>query len=292
MHVKFLKRSALLAVLSILIAAAVLTAATYAWFTSSRNVTTNRIETSTAFSELTLYVKAPSDSTFTGNVCALTFTGGNNMSLLPVSTADLQNFVYCPTTNVSDRAETFLPVTDTANQNLFCYGSIDMRAELGGEATSSSRVAVYLDQSDAFGMLAEKADADSLLLNAARLGIAVHGDANTARIFYLSDAHNPESQQVLNTVVNGQLQGENIVLMSDAGGNVTAVSDPAVPLSACMLSDGAAPGEPLFYLEPGVDYQIDVYFYLEGCDSDCSDSIEFNAADFGLAFYATLAPGV
>ncbi|MGM9613172.1 MAG: hypothetical protein ACI3XZ_06655 [Butyricicoccus sp.] len=289
MNLKFVKRSAFLAILSTLAAAAVLSAATYAWFTSSRNVSTSRIQTSTGSSELTLYVKASSDSTYSGNVCELQFNSGNHLFLLPVSTADLQNFVYCPA-SASDRAENFTRLADLSEQNMLCYGAIDMRAELGGEAASSTSVAVYLDQSDAFGMLAEKAGEDSLLLNAARLGIAVHDEPDTARIFYLSDEHNEENQQVLNTVVNGELQPGNIVLKSDAGGNVTPVPDPALPLSAFMLSEGYVPGEPLFYLKPGADYQIDVFFYLEGCDPDCSDSIEYDAADFGLAFYATLAP--
>lgn len=288
MDLKFVKRSALLAVLAILVAAATLSVATYAWFTSSRNVSTDRIQTSTGYSELTLYVKAPSDSTYSGSTCALEFSSGDHLFLLPVSTADLQNFVYCPVT-VSDRAEHFTRLADLSEQNMLCYGAIDMRAELAGDAAASASVAVYLDQSDAFGMLAEKDGADSLLLNAARLGIAVHGQPDTARIFSLSDEHNAENQQVLNTVVNGELQPGDIVLKSDAAGTVTPVADPALPLSACMLSDGSVPGEPLFYLKPGADYQIDVFFYLEGCDPDCSDSIEYDAADFGLAFYATLA---
>ena len=288
MNSKFLKRSAFLAMLTLLAAVAALSAATYAWFTSSRNVATSRIETSTDHSELALYVKAPSDSSYSGNVCELQFSGGSNMSLLPVSTADLRNFVYSPGA-VSDKAERFILLTDHSEQNMFCYGSVDMRAELSGNAVPSARVAVYLDQSDEFGKLAEKAEKDSLLLNAARLGIAVHGEPDTARIFFLSDEQNEDDQQVLNTVVDGQLQPDGIVLMSDDDGNVTPVSDPALPLSACMLSEGNTPGEPLFYLKPGVDYQIDVFFYLEGCDPDCSDSIECNAADFGLAFYATLA---
>ena len=32
-------------------------------------------------------------------------------------------------------------------------------------------------------------------------------------------------------------------------------------------------------------YPVDVYFYLEGCDSDCSDAITHNEADLYLAFY-------
>ncbi|MFQ9547592.1 MAG: hypothetical protein ACLRZ6_06905 [Lachnospiraceae bacterium] len=32
-------------------------------------------------------------------------------------------------------------------------------------------------------------------------------------------------------------------------------------------------------------YPVDVYFYLEGCDPDCSDAITHNEADLYLAFY-------
>ena len=290
MNAAMLKRSALLAVFSLLVAAAVLSTATYAWFTSNRSVTTGRVETSTDVSDLTLYVKAPSDRSFSGSVCELSFSGGDELALLPVSTADLRSFVYCPGT-ISDQAKNFVRLKDLENQNMLCYGSLYMRAELSGDSAASARVAVYLDQDDPLSPLAEKTEEDSLLLNAARLGIAVHGQPDTARIFLLSEEENGKDRQVLNTFVDGQLQPEGIVLKSGADGTVTPVADPAVPLSTCMLTDGPDSGEPLFYLEPNTDYQIDVFFYLEGCDPDCSDSIEYNAAEFGLAFYATLASG-
>lgn len=286
MNTRFLKVSGILAVFSILVAAAVFSTATYAWFTANRIVSASRIEAITDTMELTLYVKAPSDSTYTGNVCELRFTGGNALSLTPVSTADLQHFLYCPTT-VSGNAARFVPVGDITNQDQFCYGVIDMRAELTGTFSAAS-VAVYLDESAELGALVEQAGEDSLLLNAARLGIMVGGAPDTAKIFYLSQEQNPEDQQIRNTIVNGQLLEGDMVLKSDAAGNISPVADPAIPLSACMLSDETDPGEPLFYLQPGVDYQIQVFFYLEGCDPDCSDSIAFHAADLALAFYATL----
>lgn len=289
MQPKFLKRSALLSVISILLALSALSVSTYAWFTANRSVSTSRIEAKTGYAELALYVKAPSDRAFTGNVCELSFTGGSSTALMPVSTADLQHFVYCPGM-VLDKAERFLPVEDISNQTLFCYGTVNMRAEIEGGSGSAARVAVYLDQSAEFGMLAEKSGEDSLLLNAARLGLAIHGEADTAKIFYLSDEKNEDNDQVRNTFVDGQLQTGDIVLKSDGSSKVTPVTDPALPLGACMLSDGSESGQPLFYLKPGVDYVIDVFFYLEGCDPDCSDSISYDAADFGLAFYATLVP--
>lgn len=287
MELKFLKGSAILALLSILVGMSAFSAATYAWFTANARVSTSRIEASTDRAELQLYVKAPGDSSFQSNVCELSFGDGQSM-LLPVSTADLQNFVYCPAT-ASDNAEQFRPLGELSEQNLMAYGTVDMRAELEGGPVGA-RVAVYLDEPEDFGLLAEQSDADSLLLNAARLGLALQGEEDTAHIFYLSEEHNAENQQILNTVVDGQLQGGDIVLKSDGSGNVSAVRDPAEPLSACMLTDGLDSSEPLFYLEAGRDYTIDVFFYLEGCDQDCSDSVAYNAADLALAFYATLAP--
>ena len=153
MNPRFLKRSAFLAVLSILVAAAVLSTATYAWFTANRIVSASRVETDRA--ELALYVKAPSDSTYSGNVCDLRFTGGSALALLPVSTADLQHFVYCPHM-ASVNAERFEPVGELSNQEQLCYGVIDMRAELSGSTAMSGQVAVYLDTSGALGALAEK----------------------------------------------------------------------------------------------------------------------------------------
>lgn len=286
MNTRFLKISGILTVLWILVAAAVFSTATYAWFTANRTVSASRVEAVTDTMELTLYVKAPSDSTYSGNVCQLQFTAGNALSLTPVSTADLQHFVYCPNT-VSDNATHFVPLADITNQDQFCYGIIDMRAELSG-AASSQRVAVYWDESAELGALLEQADEDSLLRNAARLGIMVGGAPDTARIFFLSQERNPDQQQIRNTVVNGQLLEDDMVLKSDAQGNVSPVADPAIALRDCMLSDASDSARPLFYLQPGVDYQIQVFFYLEGCDPDCSDSITFHAADLALAFYATL----
>ena len=38
-------------------------------------------------------------------------------------------------------------------------------------------------------------------------------------------------------------------------------------------------------------YTVDVYFYLEGCDPDCSDSVSDQEADIHLAFYGVIDRG-
>lgn len=38
-------------------------------------------------------------------------------------------------------------------------------------------------------------------------------------------------------------------------------------------------------------YTVDVYFYLEGCDPDCSDGLSYQTADIHLAFYGVIDRG-
>ena len=35
-------------------------------------------------------------------------------------------------------------------------------------------------------------------------------------------------------------------------------------------------------------YEVDIYFYMEGCDPDCSDVAQLDALDFHLSFYGIL----
>ena len=42
-------------------------------------------------------------------------------------------------------------------------------------------------------------------------------------------------------------------------------------------------------MQIGKIYSLDIYFYLEGCDPDCTDSVSFNTADLQLSFYGVLA---
>jgi len=32
-------------------------------------------------------------------------------------------------------------------------------------------------------------------------------------------------------------------------------------------------------------YTIDIYFYIEGCDPDCSSQIQYSTSDLQLGFY-------
>ena len=91
-----------------------------------------------------------------------------------------------------------------------------------------------------------------------------------------------------NTYFGDALQPEDIVI-DGSDGSVAAVPDPSVSISSRSLNDDGTLGAPLGYLEIDRIYALDVYFYLEGCDPDCVDSISFDGSDLHLAFYGVLS---
>ena len=257
-----------------------LTAATYAWFTSNQAVSTTRASARTAEESLELQIS--SDGSTFSNASPVSIAQVNQTSLtnlLPVSTADLTNFVYAPST-VSDMAVTFEPVTD---EQYYYHGRIYLRALAQG-LSSDTTLSLYLDQTD--GLLGK--DVNGTLLNAARLGLVFNNDYSSSVILRLSDSQNASSQQVFNTVVGGVTLGFGQVLSWNKSG-VQAVADPSVLVTdytvSFSASDMSVPQKPLCVMNLNQIYTVDVYFYLEGCDPDCSESITHNEADLYLAFY-------
>lgn len=256
------------------------TAATYAWFTSNQAVSTTRAAARTG--EESLQLQISSDGSTFSNVSAVAIAQVNQTSLtnlLPVSTADLTNFVYAPST-ISDMAVAFEPVTD---EKYYYHGRIYLRALAQG-LSDDTKLSLYLDQTD--GLLGK--DVSGTLLNAARLGLVFNGDSSSAVILRLTESQNASGQQVFNTVVNGVTLGAGQVL-SWNGSGVQAVADPSVPVTDYTVSFGASdmsvPSKPLCVMNLNQIYSVDVYFYLEGCDPDCSEAITHNEADLYLAFY-------
>jgi len=282
--VKKLRRLAVTAVVWMLILAASLTSATYAWFTSNTRVSTSRATARTSSDAVTLEISAAGGENFRA-VDAAPITQVNRtdaQNLMPVSTADLRTFFRC--TLLDGSRTSYQVVTEERD---YYHGVVYLRAVVEGQSTGG-RLALYLDESASGGGVLASAS-DGYLLNAARLGLTFNG--GNGKIFYLSARQNAASDQVRNTYLNGALVRDGMVLGGTAG-NILAVNDPAAPLSAYTISteNGALrlPNEPLLYMELNTIYAVDVYFYLEGCDPDCSDAVSFDAADLHLAFYGIL----
>lgn len=259
-------------------------AATYAWFTSSREVSTSTATARTGDETLELQISSSGGGSFQSEETAsITQVNQTDASyLMPVSTADLVNFVYSPSTE-NGMATAFKRVD---NEAYYYHRRIYLRA-VGKGWSDGSRMALYLDQAD--GVLGETVSGQ--LLHAARLGMVFDDDASSRVILRLSEEENAQSQQTYNTVVNGRTLGNNEVLTWQ-NGTAAAAQDPSVSMESYMIqfgeSDITLPKQPLLTMDLNQIYPVDIYFYLEDCDPDCSDDLSFDIADLHLAFYGVL----
>ena len=285
-----LRIAAFLSLLTAFVCLFALTAATYAWFTSNQTVSTSRVEARTGDADVKLEISSAGGAAFRGAESA-DLVQVNNADLewlYPVSTNDLQTFLYNPNSE-QGMAKQFKVVD---NESYYYHGRVYLRAT-AQNVSPDAKLALYFDQSVTAGGLLAKSDARDrgLLLNAARLGLVLDDNKQAPAIFYLSDASNGLAEQARNTVLNGTVQPDGRVLTM-RGNTVTSVIDPAKPLSDAAVSisetETKIPAEPLMVMELNKIYPVDVYFYLEGCDPDCSDSISYEGVSLHLSFFGIL----
>ena len=263
-----------------------LTAVTAAWFTNNAKVNTSRAVSRTAAQSVELQVSSKGGDDFSGGreVDIVQVNSAEMTRLMPVSTADLATFVQPPAT-VDGYAVSFQRVEDERD---YYHGRVYLRATADA-AESGRKLAVYLDEgAGSGGALAVGGAAGSQLLHAARLGLVFDGKQESAVIFRLSEDKNAEGDRTLNTKLDGAVLEEGSVL-TWTGTAAKAVADPAVlTKDRAVGADGTVPEKPLLEMELGRVYQVDVYFYLEGCDPDCTESIAFDDGYLHLAFYGVL----
>lgn len=263
-----------------------LMAVTAAWFTNNAKVNTSRAVSRTAVQSVELQVSSKGGDDFSGGREAdiVQVNSAEMTRLMPVSTADLATFVQPPAT-VDGYAVSFQRVEDERD---YYHGRVYLRATADA-AESGRRLAVYLDEgAGSGGALAVGGAAGSRLLHAARLGLVFDGKQESAVIFRLSEDKNAEGDRTLNTKLDGAVLEEGSVL-TWTGTAAKAVADPAVlTKDRAVGADGTVPEKPLLEMELGHVYQVDVYFYLEGCDPDCTESIAFDDGYLHLAFYGVL----
>ena len=255
--------------------------ATYAWFTTNREVSTSTATARTGEETLELQLSTSGGGSFR-DADSVSIQQVNQTSaeyLLPVSTSNLVNFVYSPNTEAGI-AKAFQPVE---NESYYYHGRVYIRAT-GTGWPDGTTMKLYLDQSD--NILGQQVSGE--LLNAARLGLVFDGDYSSAVILKLSDSSNSSDQQVYNTEVNGQRLGDNQVL-SYVNQSVQAVTDPSVAAGQYTVTfdndSMQAPERTLLTMNLNQIYSVDIYFYIEGCDPDCSSYIQYSLADLQIGFY-------
>ena len=255
--------------------------ATYAWFTTNREVSTSTATARTGEETLELQLSTSGGGSFR-DADSVSIQQVNQTSaeyLLPITTSNLLNFVYSPNTEAGI-AKAFQPVE---NESYYYHGRVYIRAT-GTGWPDGTTMKLYLDQSD--NILGQQVSGE--LLNAARLGLVFDGDYSSAVILKLSDSSNSSDQQVYNTEVNGQRLGDNQVL-SYVNQSVQAVTDPSVAAGQYTVTfdndSMQAPERTLLTMNLNQIYSVDIYFCIAGCDPDCSSYIQYSIADLQIGFY-------
>lgn len=257
--------------------------ATYAWFTSNHTVDTNTATARSGTESVTLEISEQGGNAFAPVEEAVIqqVNQTNTESLLPVSTSDLQNFVFNAHT-VNGTAKSFQRVE---NERYYYHGRLYLRANAQG-LPEGTRLALYLDSSREAGGDMVSTDSGELL-DAARLGLVFDNAAQNSTIFRLRDAYN-SSGNTSNTMLNGvTLQDQSVLSWNGSG--VTPVADPSITLGQRTIQmEGTRvtlAEQPLLTMNLNQIYQLDIYFYIEGCDPDCAENVYYDAANLHLGFY-------
>ncbi len=278
MNTKPLKRAIIVSVISLVAIALVLTSATYAWFTSNGEVYTSRVEAATNDTDARLYISSKGGADFVkGAEAAITQKNSAKIeALLPVSTDDLTNFLYNKVTQ-NGRNDSFLLDKDAKR---YYYGSVYIEAEVTGSVNYRA-MTVYLD--DIAPLVTP--DKDSLFANAGRIALRLGNGAPL--ILRMSEDENDASAQSRDTYVDGVLLADGKVLHYNAStGAVEAADDPAV--NPADVSVSAADPVPLGTIEMNRIYELEVWFWLEGCDPDCTNAIQTDGAEAVISLYGVL----
>ena len=267
---------------TILAALLTFSAATYAWFSSNSVVNTNKVTGKTGTDSVELQISSYGGGSFqAAKEAALVQVNSYSSELLmPISTSDLRTFVISNGT-VDGVAVSFKKIE---KEKHYYHGRIYLKAASEGHS-ENAKLALYLDSSaSAGGSFAT--NVNGYIANAARLGLIF--DGRNTKILRLSDSANPKPDQIMNAKVNGVdvMAGQVINGSTDP---FQIVSDPSAPISQYMVSENGLTGvTPLLMMDLNRIYAVDVYFYLEGCDPDCSDVTRLDSLNLHLAFYGVL----
>ncbi len=250
----------------------VLVSSTYAWFTVNRRVSTGKVTAQTGQEELQLLLSGSENGPFSATEASIVQVNATNKNfLMPVSTANLSTFSV-RLSNDGDKTARYGLVEEERN---FFHGRIYIKPTAVNMPTSG-KLALYFDQgAEAGGALVQ--DVGGILTTAGRLGLKFQTPQAETYIFRLA----PEETQTGQVVVN---------YSPETG--FLEVQDPSRDLSAFEIKrtgdEVVLPAKPLAVLELNQTYILDIYFYLEGCDPDCTEKISMHQIDLHMAFYGVL----
>lgn len=240
--------------------------ATYAWFSLDRVSNTDRVSAKTNQDTVDLYVSSQGGTSFTNTYEADIKQVGNATKdeLMPVSTDNLNQFVYAAIST----SEKLQLAKDTKGQYYY-HGRVYLKAKATGDH-SGQKMTVYLDGSQEAGGDILSAS-DKKMINASRVGLTVGG-----KQAIIINFDNEKADKVVNC----------------NGSTITYVKDPSNYVNDYLLKvvDGKAtrPARALMTIELNKEYPVDIYYYMEGFDDDCTEAICEDDVKLHLAFFGVL----
>ena len=272
MERKKLGRTAFLAIVWMIVLAAIMVTATYAWFTFSPDTNVTPMSSTVGKGDLNLLISNQKNGQYEKE-CALTPDSSSEV-LSPLSTVDLNRFYVSSAQNRNGISILF---SDASNQvdSRTIHGTVYLKCENGG-------CEVYLRRS---GM---NLGNDGQTLAALRLGLLISTESgNHTYILKLDSLGN------MNTVTSRRTvpTADTVISSIDAMGNASFVTDPSLDISAFFAREqGIEDDQPeagdiaLCTLKDGEIAPVEYWLYLEGCDYNCIEEVQQKDIALQLSF--------
>lgn len=255
----------------LLLLLAALSAATFAWFSSSRYTNVTPVAHTVSDSGYDLLIGANEGGPF-DTECTLSLS---DKVLYPVSTADLSSFWRGTFQNANGITTEYANCTNSVSDYVLT-GAFYLKG-------SSAPLAVYLYQ----GQMSVSSDPQ--LLAALRVGFIIEGASGSQTfIFTCDDLGNTSGVSSQRTVAQ-----DGVVV--GGSGSWGYVNDPALSIGGyTMDGSGDAPvaragAQPLYTLAADEVVRVTYFVYMEGCDDNCINEAQSRDISLQFAFAATRA---
>ncbi len=276
MKIKSLRFSAALAAAALIICAAVLTTATYAWFTFSADTNVEPMQGSVSKGDVNLVISGSANGKY--DVSAPITRLDKCTELLPVSTSNLTSFYTASARTRDGIAALYTDVTQGAEKRIL-HGEVYLKAQ-------------YADARLYFDSKALSFSGNSQLLASLRLGMKISGSGEAKTYFFRLDDFAGGSAAAQNTI---QGAANSVVSSIDEAGNAAFVTDTSGAMSqyyAVSKGENTDPeaGTALLYtLAKDTPVRVEIWLYLEGCDENCINSAQAKDLSFNIAFAGVAA---
>lgn len=272
--------SLLFTAFTLVVLCATLTVSTYAWFTFDPYTNVTPVEGKISDGDTNLLISESKDGPF-DKECELNPAVLTKV-LQPVSTADLERFYASIAQNRKGISTNYKEVTDQLDSFLV-QGTVYLQS-LG---TGSD---VYV--SDAMKILGANEEVDDQIIAAGRLGLHFtkeNGDTEKY-ILYLDTLGKAAEAKAIRTI-SSEKEKAVIAAIDENGVPAGGYSDdPAVSIGDYKIDADNA--KKLCTVDADEIVKVDYWFYLEGCDDDCSDPVQSrDVITLSLGFVGERATG-